>query len=569
MGVLLAGAISVAAPVPGVDTPSGESFRSTIVDGSASGASLLGGYRPTVSAFPREQPRAPLSRLALLLTAVLLGLLAAVAVHGRRSVRRAPAPATEPMPALEAWEWALLAGLTAAATVMFLVPSYLRYTSYGIESFDIGIYSHAFWNALHGHGLFNSPEGMDHLSGHASPGLYLLLPVYALAPNPFTLLCLNGLALVSGAIPAYLLARQRLGAAISLTCALIYLLNPALRSLNYDVHEVAFAVPLLLWTMMLLQYRRGGAMLVAIVLAMLFKEDVGVLVAFLGVYVAVVQRRRHLGAAVTLLGVLWVVVGIGLVVPYHGGSHGSAYMTPYNELGNGWAEILLSPLLRPAAFFGIVFSRSTLHYLIMVLAPFGFLPLLAPRELLVAIPPLAENILSSNEALRAGLYHYEALLLPALYLAFVTAVVQLSGRSVGVRPTAGASSRPVWARVVALVLGLLVLASPLLHRHFGRALLLGIDGDPARAEIDAIVARVPPDVPVVSPQHIQPHVSNRQVSAYLNNIDDFSADHPPFHYAVIPAAAKPPPVAYEIVWQGATYSLYRLRQAPQPLGPER
>jgi uncharacterized membrane protein len=274
----------------------------------------------------------------------------------------------------------------------------------------------------------------------------------------------------------------------------------------------------------------------------------------MGVYAALFQRRVHVGITMILLGALWLVVGIGLIIPYHGGSHASAYMTPYRALGDNWLEILLSPFLHPLTLGKIVFSPTTANYLILVLAPFGFLPLLAPSELVLAIPPLAVNVLSDQSALRSGLYHYEALLVPALYVAFVAGLGRVMALSLGAQP---AVFRRIAASLVVFGLTIFVLASAMRHRSIGRPFLLDIDGDPARAELDAIVARVPPDVPVVSPQHVQPYVSNRTVSAYLNNVDDFADTHPPFHYAVLPAYANRPPAEYELVWEGATYSLYR------------
>ena len=93
----------------------------------------------------------------------------------------------------------------------------------------------------------------------------------------------------------------------------------------------------------------------------------------------------------------------------------------------------------------------------------------------------------------------------------------------------------------------------------GRGLFADIDGDPARSEIDAIVGRVPADVPVVSPQHVQPHLSDRSVSAYLRPNGDFSGAHPPYQYVVLPSVAPRPPEQYEIAWRGTAYSLFRLR----------
>jgi hypothetical protein len=113
-------------------------------------------YESAHSPFPIEQPRPCVSSLYLLLAGCLLVAFAAVAFHGCVFARSGEAALKEPLPALPPREWGALAGLMAIAAVAFLVPSYLRYANYGIRNVDIGIYTHAFWNALHGHGLFNS-----------------------------------------------------------------------------------------------------------------------------------------------------------------------------------------------------------------------------------------------------------------------------------------------------------------------------------------------------------------------------------------------------------------------------
>lgn len=506
-------------------------------------------YETAYSPFRIEQPRPCVSSKYVFMVGFLLALIVAVAGHAYLFAGSRPAELPERLPVLSSHEWGTLVALTVIGAIAFLLPSYLRYQSYGIKSADMGIYTHAFWNALHGHGFFNSPEGLDHLSSHASPGLYLLLPFYALAPHPLTLLGLNGLALVSGVIPAYLIARRRLGATASLLCAAIYLCNPALASLSYDVHEITFAVPLFLWTLLFLQCRRAGLMLLALSLTMLWKENVGVSACFLGAYVVVVQRRYHLGLTVMLLGLAWVIAGINLVIPYFGGNHGNETMMRYAALADDWRGLLLSPVLRPAAFFGTVFSMATAEYLWRVLSPFGFLPLLSPMEVFLAIPPLAENILDGDGVMRSGQYHYEALLLPVLYVACVGGVVRLSGLAGGMR-----------GRRLQLMVPALILATQPLHRSAGRGLLLDVDGDSARAEIDTIVAQVPAEASLISPQHIQPHLSDRPVSAYFHEVGDLTGDHPPFEFAVLPAGIEPPPGMYELVWQGSSYSLFRLRQ---------
>jgi hypothetical protein len=139
-----------------------------------------------------------------------------------------------------------------------------------------------------------------------------------------------------------------------------------------------------------------------------------------------------------------------------------------------------------------------------------------------------------------------------LYLAFVAGDVRLSRFSV----------RPL------LVPAAAVLIAQILPFSAGRGLLLDIDGDPARAELDAIVRQIPPGVSVISPQHVQPHLSDRTVSAYLRDGDEINGDHPPFEYVVLPVSANPPRAGYELAWRGTAYVLFRLRAPALAADPD-
>src|SRR5262249_19841324 len=99
----------------------------------------------------------------------------------------------------------------------------------------------------------------------------------------------QSLALGLGAIPVFLLARHWMPRwpLVGVLLVVTYLLCPALIGENvFDFHPVALATPLLLAAVLALVKRRYGWFTLAGILAAMCKEDVGVSVAMLCLYIA-------------------------------------------------------------------------------------------------------------------------------------------------------------------------------------------------------------------------------------------------------------------------------------------
>src|SRR5262249_43262254 len=91
----------------------------------------------------------------------------------------------------------------------------------------------------------------------------------------------------------------------------------------------------------------------------------------------------------------------------------------YAYLGSSLGEILLNMVGRPWRWIGVAFTGGKLVYLLVMLLPLGFLPLLAPRVLAAALPGLAQNLLSVDPILTNFRTQYQAFVLPFLVLAAI------------------------------------------------------------------------------------------------------------------------------------------------------
>jgi len=167
---------------------------------------------------------------------------------------------------------------------------------------------------------------------------------------------------------------------------------------------------------------------------------------------------------------------------------------------------VLGDLLAPGAGF----------YLLALLAPFAFLPLLSLYSLL-ALPALAINLLSSFGGQRELLYHYNSLIVALFAAATLDALVRVGalgrgfafgrGRAGGLRSkVAGGFSRLACLLLLIAVLltqNLVPLRRALVERTAAREAQLSL-------RRDYVLALIPPGAPVAAHSNFQPHLSTRQ-----------------------------------------------------------
>jgi len=131
--------------------------------------------------------------------------------------------------------------------------SYQYYEDFNNSMLDLGNISQAIWNVSQGNSLvYTAFRGQNNrLNGHAELIYYLFSPVYKLIPNPLTLITIQAILFILGAVPVYRLANRHLrNETFSLLLSMCYLLYPvALTGVFFDFHGDTLAMPLLLFVM--------------------------------------------------------------------------------------------------------------------------------------------------------------------------------------------------------------------------------------------------------------------------------------------------------------------------------
>ena len=297
----------------------------------------------------------------------------------------------------------------------------LRYQRFGSPSWDLGIFT----EAVKGYAHFHAPvvsikgPGFNALGDHWSPILALLAPFFWVFPSAMTLLVAQA-ALFAWSVgvvsdtAARVLTRNR-GLLIGIAYGLSWGLQ---RAVDAEFHEIAFAVPLLALVGRQLLFGRWERAAWWALPLVLVKEDMGLTVAAVGVVLALTARRWFTAGVLVVFGLGFTALTVFLLIPHFNPQHHFDY---WSKLPGGthpklW-QVLSGPFTRLTVWkttgwiFGIV----------------GFLALRSPLVVL-ALPTLAWRFGSSNPMFWGPDWHYNATLMPIVFLALVDAVQRL-GRS--------------------------------------------------------------------------------------------------------------------------------------------
>jgi uncharacterized membrane protein len=313
----------------------------------------------------------------------------------------------------------LLWGAIAAYATAFSALSILRHRAFQTGRFDLGNMVQAVWSTAHGDLLqITSLRGdqISRLAAHFDPILAAFAPLWLVWPSPDLLLVTQAVAIALGALPVYWLAHKHVGSQhAALGFALAYLLYPPTQWLTLnEFHPVALACPLLLFAIWYLDEGRLLPFAIFAALAVTTKEEIGLVVAGLGLWYAFAHRRRAEGAAIFALGTAVALIAIEVVVPHFNRAGSSSFFSRYSEVGGSPSGIVHTAVHHPWKIVTTAVTGRGLGYLARLLLPLGLLTLFAPLFLLAAVPELAINLLSAATTQTSIRFHYTAGLIPVL-----------------------------------------------------------------------------------------------------------------------------------------------------------
>jgi uncharacterized membrane protein len=405
----------------------------------------------------------------------------------------------------------------------------VRYAAFEARALDLGNLNQAIWNTAYGQPFHftNQPGAVNRLSLHVEPILLPIAWLYRLYPAPPLLLGLQATVVALGAWPLYLLARHRLRHTwLALLFGLLFLLNPSVQAANWlEFHPVTLAPTFLIAAFYALVRGRVGWFAGFAVLAASCKEEIALLIFMLGLYALVVLRRPRLGVVTMALSLSWALLAV-LVIQQRFAA-GNIHWGRYAYLGETPAQIVWTLLTQPGLVLAQLQKANVLTYCTLLLLPVGFLALLAPEIVLLALPSLGINLLADFPPMhRVTELIYAAPIAPFVLIAAVYGAARLHNWVACVPQFTTHNSQLTIhnSRVSGLISLLVILAAGYTHYHYGylpgggNHRLYPITEHDRRGA--ALIAQIPAEAKVSAQDRLNPHVSGRATVYIFPRIDD-------------------------------------------------
>jgi uncharacterized membrane protein len=307
-----------------------------------------------------------------------------------------------------------------------------RHNNYLSSINDLGHFDQAIWGFLEGKPFLNTDvfsEATSRLGIHFDPILIVFVPFYWFAPSVNWLIIAQSLALPLACLPIYALAlkvsRSELTA---LLWASIYLLSPFMWSAaSWDFHPVSLATPLISLAYLSVEEKNYLKLFLSCLFVLLCKEHFGLLVVGFGLLWYIKHRESKRSFFLLLLGGGGFLLVMKALIPAFSrtGQHlmlskASGQLSRYGWLGDSLGDIAINFISHPIDITRhVLFSMHGWKYLLFLLLPLLFLPLLGFEFLIPGLGDLLVNLLSSNPMPRSIFAYHSVTLVPVFIVSAI------------------------------------------------------------------------------------------------------------------------------------------------------
>ncbi len=320
-----------------------------------------------------------------------------------------------------------------AAVLLFLVlVGFALARARGLEEgTDLAAFTQAAWLITGGDAPYMTIREAHLLAEQASFTFYPVAGLTSVLPAIPTLLVVQSGLLAVAVVPLWRIARRvadlRVGASMVVIAA--YALFPAVHAINAGGFSPgAMAVPALLGMALFGLTGRWWPFAACAVLAVLTRADLALVTAAFGGLLALEGRRRA-GAWTAGLSIAYVLVALLVIQPHYADGafvHADAFeaygATPLRALGG--------LLTDPFGALGDLFVEENFSILVMLLAPVFFLPLVAPRYLLPAVPLQCLYLISNVSDERVARPEHAVAATAFIFVAASIALARIGRRSI-------------------------------------------------------------------------------------------------------------------------------------------
>lgn len=407
--------------------------------------------------------------------------------------------------------WVIPYLLAAAFFVCYATISLSRYTRFGSMSWDLGIFEQVVRSYAEGRTPVSDllAPGFVIFGDHFSPILALLAPLYFVFPSAQTLLVAQAVLFALSVIPVTRAATKLLGNVRGRAVGVAYGLSWGVqRAVDFDFHEICFAVPLIAFALEAMLSQRWWRALAWCAPLVLVKDDLSLTAAAFAVVLAVLARKhdkrfvRVAAVSAVLFVLAWVCITL-LVIPSFSPTGSYRY----------WDKIAGDAAFPASLLEG---AGEKFNTLLWILVPTTGLIALRSPLLLITLPTFGWRFLSQEEHYWSTDWHYNAVLMPIVTLAMVDAIARVR------------ATHPAWLRGYSSHLPGLVLAAALaLSSSLPISSLTRTDPDHAldAAAGSRVLAQIPDGASVEGNIATVAHLTGRCRVFWLGNTQGITPDY--------------------------------------------
>ncbi|MEM8831682.1 MAG: DUF2079 domain-containing protein [Cyanobacteria bacterium P01_G01_bin.19] len=415
------------------------------------------------------------------------------------------------------------------------------------SSYDQGIFNQVFWNGTNGNffqstlssqlstNVVHSNEvpyvGYHRLGQHFTPALLIWLPIYYLFPYPATLTVLQATFVTAAGLVLYNLAQVYLEPAIAVLITLsFYGANAVFGPTLANFHDIS-QIPLFIFSLLLaMEKRRWWLFGILIICVLAVREDSGITLFGIGMYMILSRRFPRIGLAVCSLSFLYMVALTNLIMPIFSEDISKRFMLErFGQYADGdeasTLEILRNMLTSPGLLLIELVTPvfDTLKYLLGQWLPLAFIPAVAPASWAIAGFPLLKLFLGKGQTVLVISIRYAMSVTPGL---FYGAILWWAGQGFGNfhKPLTECKPRKLrpkfrrfWIFCICLSIFFTITSNPSRTLSFmiPDAISPRVYISPAKQwqhipHIRKLLAQIPEDKSVSASTYIIPHLSGRR-----------------------------------------------------------
>ncbi|MBV9386631.1 MAG: DUF2079 domain-containing protein [Chroococcidiopsidaceae cyanobacterium CP_BM_ER_R8_30] len=429
----------------------------------------------------------------------------------------------------------------AALFFIFMIFSCLnRYYSF-YATYDQGLFNQLFWNNLHGN-FFQSSLSSDqssavidngqiakssyyHLGQHFVLDFLLWIPIYALFPYDATLVILRIILITLAGIVLYALARHYLSFPIAVLITTSFYGAMAVMGPTFGNFYEHCQIPLFVFSLLLaLEKCRWQLFWLFVALTLGIREDTGLIIFSIGIYLIVSRRSLRLGLALCLLSFSYVILVTNVIMPFFSNDNSRLYLKSYfsqyvRENDPSTLQLLWDIASHPKEIIISLFTPfpRRVEYFFLQWLPLAFFPAISPSTWILISFPLLELLLQDSSKALAINIRYALTIVPGL---FYGAILWWSQHKYRFKPWV----RHFWVGCTTLSVILAVLTSGqgnfyFLIPDFGHPVLrvsLSRQWEHARC-IRALMNLIPPQASVSATAFLIPPLSGRRAIIEMRN----------------------------------------------------